>query len=769
MASYLKASIKRLYVENFLSELERNKNQYFFFMSKSSAWADENTPDAYTDTVASDNQVKSDAIAYIKINPKDILFALPRYTWTTGTSYAQYDDSVVLFDDTTPKIFYVVTSTNKVYKCMGNNSGGVSTVEPTSTISSIFATSDGYKWKYLATLREGDIPYEFTDYIPVGYATSGLDTETINQYNTQIQSVSGSIDSFKITSAGNATYPNSIFANSTTTVEVASYTQTSNPNIKTITVTESASKALIGLNTLANYVGYIVRVNQNTQAPTEVNNYGIITAATLASGVYTFTIQNDTIDFVITPTLGANKAYIEILPFLQIIGDGTGAYAFPVMNSTKAISSITVVSGGRNYSRTETAITSPKTGATHPTIKAVISPIGGHGSNILRELNVKDIIVIITITESDAQKVISGGSYRQFGIIKNAIIADGSGDIAGTRTPYYKDLTLISPTSSLNASHFSNGSLIIGTESLSVGQVSLIKSVSGDNTTITLKTLVSGAGYKTKQDRSNNYTISLVTEPAPNYQTGEFIQQIVPAGTVIGSSSYGFALTIQGKILSVFGKTLDVRLTTDGNFVNTSGITAIGLFSGVTAYISSISPSYGEYVLIANNSGGNQSFVTDGTTQKLYKVVEEGSSYFDLESKESYTGLHVLDISSSINTTVGAMDVTSSSLTDSSFAVGAGVTQGVAGSYTPYASGKVYHWEFINNSYGKLYLTDVVGSFKSVTIDGISGSTLGNFIVSDVQKPEIDRTSGEILYIDNVRPIQRTAGQKEEFRLRLGF
>jgi hypothetical protein len=63
----------------------------------------------------------------------------------------------------------------------------------------------------------------------------------------------------------------------------------------------------------------------------------------------------------------------------------------------------------------------------------------------------------------------------------------------------------------------------------------------------------------------------------------------------------------------------------------------------------------------------------------------------------------------------------------------------------------------------------VVGAFKSVASDGITGSTLGAYIVASVEEPEIDRTSGEILYIDNVRPISRNVGQQEEFRLRLGF
>jgi hypothetical protein len=115
------------------------------------------------------------------------------------------------------------------------------------------------------------------------------------------------------------------------------------------------------------------------------------------------------------------------------------------------------------------------------------------------------------------------------------------------------------------------------------------------------------------------------------------------------------------------------------------------------------------------------------------------------------------------------MDTTSAVLTQNSFSSGDTVYQGVTGTYGSYATGKVYDWEYVNGAYGKLYLTDVLGSFKSVATDGFTGTNLGAYVVSAVQPPEIDRTSGEIIYIDNVRPIQRNLGQQEEFRLRLGF
>jgi hypothetical protein len=42
-------------------------------------------------------------------------------------------------------------------------------------------------------------------------------------------------------------------------------------------------------------------------------------------------------------------------------------------------------------------------------------------------------------------------------------------------------------------------------------------------------------------------------------------------------------------------------------------------------------------------------------------------------------------------------------------------------------------------------------------------------VVTVLSLPEISPSSGEVLYINNVRPVQRVVGQEDEFRIRLGF
>lgn len=777
MASYLKASIQRSYAESFLADLERNDNQYFFFIGKGTAWTAEPEPNTYTDSVGSEYQAMNDIIGYKKLNPQNIIFALPRYEWTSGTVYDQYTDTDALFDDVNPKIFYVVTDENNIYKCLSKNSGATtSTVKPSGVLTSPFGLSDGYVWQYIATVKEGDLPYELTDYIPVDFATISTDTETANQYNTQISAINASITRIGLVNSSGASagfYTHALTRNLTDnnrpfTLNVTGF----DPATNKVRITEDDSVARINsIGSPNTFIGYVMRVDSSQQNATEINNYAIISGINSITNGFEFTLQNDVVDFTITPTANGKVASVEVIPYIKIVGNGSGAYAFPTINSSRGISAVTVVSGGRDYSAALVEVASPKSAVTnHPTLTAVLSPKGGHGSNILKELNTKDILIIVKITEDDAAKIVGGGSYRQFGIIKNPVLGDGSGIVAGREDLYYRDISLIriSGAGSLEAD-FSSGeaNLIIGTETYSSAKVVGVKS--SNYPQITLKTLNASGRFITKQDRINDYVITLTADPSVDFQVGETVEQIIPAATVLSGISYGFDLTTQGRVLDANGTLLGVRVISSGNFIPNSSVPIVGLLSGVTGTISSVSPSYGESVWVTDTIGSDATFLSINNNQKLYKVVETGQAYFDLNNTPAYRGVHVMELGTSLNSAVGVVDTTSASLTQNSFSSGDLVTQGVTGTYGNYATGQVYHWEFINNSYGKLYLTNVVGSFKSVAVDGLSGSTLGAYIVTNVDLPEIDRTSGEILYIDNVRPIQRTIGQQEEFRLRLGF
>lgn len=795
MASYIKASLERSYAESFLLELERNDNQYFLFVAKGTTWSGgENSPSLYTDTVVSEHQVMNDIIGYKKLNPENILFVLPRISWTSGTVYDQYDDSVELFKETDPKLFYVVTDENHIYKCLFNGKGSPSTQKPSLVITSPFTTSDGYTWKYLATVRESDLPYELTDYIPIDFSTISSDTETQNQYNVQATAVNGSITRIETTNASGASagkYPYCIYRapdqgiGGDTILRVAEVTATSDPTVKRVRLFDDSNgiiPRLKGSDSPQNYVGHIIRIEKNTSRPQEVNNYGVIikTPITVSAREMIFEVKDDAINFNATVIPGSGgPPSAEILPYIKIVGDGTGAYAMPKMKAQtvalpfgvyrldSTIENVDVVGAGRDYSKVSASVVGNlSSGTVHPSLKTVLSPKGGHGSNILKELNVKDVIIVVEVSVEDEDKLITGGSYRQFGIIKNPLLQDGT--LAGKENKSFRNITLVT-VGGANAvpSHFDLGesNLIIGKESYSTAKVVSVNSVNLD--TISLKTENTYGKFVTRQDRSKDYILRLDRQNGASFRVGETVYQILPAGSVIGENTYGYSIQIQARVIQTSIDSLIVRVTTDGNFISSALYELSSTQSGQTGSILGVIPRYGENVWVTQSYP--QGFLTTGSSDSAYKIYEISQPYFDRERTPIYRGLQILHVNSSVSGSTGSLDTTSIPLTPLTFSDGTVVEQGLSAAFGNYAKGFVYKWEYVNSTYGRLYLTDVLGSFKAVDPDGITGSVIGQYILSRIDHPEINKTSGEVVYIDNIRAINRVQGQEEEFRIRLGF
>ena len=112
-----------------------------------------------------------------------------RYDWTSGTIYTAYDSSDT---DLFSKKFYVLNSAYGVYKCISNNGGIASTVEPTGTGTSLIVTGDGYVWKYMYTIGTSDAAnFLLNDWMPVKTNST-----------VAAAAVDGAIEYIKVTNGG---------------------------------------------------------------------------------------------------------------------------------------------------------------------------------------------------------------------------------------------------------------------------------------------------------------------------------------------------------------------------------------------------------------------------------------------------------------------------------------------------------------------------------------------------------------------------------------
>ena len=102
---------------------------------------------------------------------------------------------------------------------------------------------------------------------------------------------------------------------------------------------------------------------------------------------------------------------------VQILGDGTNAEAHAVCSGGK-VTHIIMDNVGSGYSWTEVIITG-NPGSTGAIARAIMSPIRGHGSNAIDELNASSLVFYTSISRDKNQGIEINNDYRKVGLVRN--------------------------------------------------------------------------------------------------------------------------------------------------------------------------------------------------------------------------------------------------------------------------------------------------------------------------------------------------------------
>lgn len=271
----------------------------------------------------------------------NVIPAIRRVTWVSGTTYAYYDDTpsadgVDLFS----KDFYVYTSERHIFKCIWNNFDGKSTVMPTVNINptEIFTTSDGYRWKYMHTVSETDtVIFKAKQSIPIrafseGFPIGGVLTGLVGDMN---ENIAGGADTFlPLTIIGTGTGAIGFVVIRKGRIVNTSFV---NPgaNYDNTTVaqfTDPLSGKIYFLKVLVNEF--------NLRLPLVAGS-----ALQRSSGIEHVIIQN-------------RGAFYDTGATVQILGDGTGATATAVLRESIVLSDITIVDSGEGIQSADLLIES---------------------------------------------------------------------------------------------------------------------------------------------------------------------------------------------------------------------------------------------------------------------------------------------------------------------------------------------------------------------------------------------------------------------------
>lgn len=370
-----------------------NPHDYFYvFLSRPLEWANEPTPPTPVDARADDSSIKRNILGVKKVNPSDVALLVDRIDWTTDTVYTQYDDTVNMAGTD----FYAFNDENfRIYKCLSNNNGNPSTVKPSFSEVGPKTLSDGYIWQLMYEVPAADrVKFLTADYIPVKF----YGTSTRFDHNGTISEIILDDQGSSYTTAPLVIIVgDGVGAEATATVSGGLVTELNLINggagysFAFVLIlggggTGAAGSVTIETTDLPNII------NQN------VAGYAVAT--------------NGQIDFI--EIIDGGTGYVQATTSVSINGDGSGAAADLTVVDGE-ITGVAITDRGTGYTFAELTINGDGTDAE---LRAVISPQGGHGSNIPQELFATTLGISVAI-EDFQEDFFLENDFRQYGIIKN--------------------------------------------------------------------------------------------------------------------------------------------------------------------------------------------------------------------------------------------------------------------------------------------------------------------------------------------------------------
>ena len=356
-------------------------NSYFIGIGNSVTVSTDPVP-VSNDSVQTDYTTWDNLFLMSQVLPSDISLMLKKYVWQENTRYEAFNKDInqaILGEK-----FYVFNeSNNSVYLCMAAPPEGVSEYPPTGSSIDLEVKPDGYSWKFLYIISEDKLEkFNYPGYIPIEQIGTDLYTDDrLLQQQVSIASIKGSIESITLQQQGNV-YAAAVNVNF------------ANPLYSVASVGAVGDQPFVLINPEGR--NELILTNQYYN-----DNYVI----TFQSG-YTAVIENSSIDpvtgylkFVLCEVYTQNGSTVppvqetfSILPRIKIIGNGSGAYAIPVLTTQKYISNVKLLDGGSNYSFVVVEL--PQVNGT--TVQPIIG-LNGIGSDIIELFNVRHVMISKTI------------------------------------------------------------------------------------------------------------------------------------------------------------------------------------------------------------------------------------------------------------------------------------------------------------------------------------------------------------------------------------
>lgn len=208
MPAIITSNMRSYASDQFIGGFSDPGTSLYLFIGRTLPWSVETSPPTPVDCIKDQVEAYREMMSLKKIGASDVSLVIPRNTWTQGTVYTEYSNSIDLFDPISGlPPFFVITENLNVYKCLSNNKnaenlyeGAASMYEPTGTSQSVVTMADGYRWKYMYTVASADVlKFVTNEWIPV--KTLKVDDGT-PQWTVQMNAIPGTLDRIDIVTKG---------------------------------------------------------------------------------------------------------------------------------------------------------------------------------------------------------------------------------------------------------------------------------------------------------------------------------------------------------------------------------------------------------------------------------------------------------------------------------------------------------------------------------------------------------------------------------------
>jgi len=789
---------------NFINSFANN--DYFVYAARHIPYANSDTiiPTPNNSIRVVDTDVYDNMIFAKKVSSADVVHMAKKHLWESNTHYAMYDH---LDGDLETKDFFITVDDDteyNVWKCLFNKSTDTinvnSTVAPSRVGSAAdlnpVETGDGYVWKYMYTITKTQYEkFATSQYIPITANTDVIAGAT-----------RGTIEVIKVEDAG-AGYDNYIASATLLTSDVT---------VEGIPTFYGAPATAAAIDDY--YQGCVIKMTSGVA----VGEYKRIVNYEGTAAQKKFILDSA---FINTPSAGDTY---EVYPYAFVWGDGEESIpaegiVYIDAASTNSINRVELLAVGENYRKAESyvseqpltippsifdetyiqlpAVISTATYFSPASLRPIISPKNGHGSDPYNELFAKRVCLSAKFNNSESGIIPIENDFRQVGLIKNALFTEVDMNIANTVGPgfsigekvyQYRKLKLHGNVSITSANTniqkrafgiLSNTATIVsgGVGYNSVANNQLVFNNSGTNgtgaagtfattanviTSVTISNTGSGytsapiVGFDAASGGSNgSITVALANLDAPTYKDAFSVGDYVLVTD--GSNNY---------ISTVASVPEDYRITT----ANTS--------SSFTANNCEISAIVVQASGIVSFSGSSQIELSN-----VAGVFTSGSRIIGVGGMSGDTAIPVSGTTATITGTPEINDRAASSFEYSRQLTRLIGTFSVGGvpfledeeiqqeSLIAYAQprGRVHHVDEIDGASDILWISnksgifnldargvrDIAGAVSSAELSPLLNKYNGDFVVG----------SGEVLYLENLDPIARDNNKSEIIKIVLEF